>query len=419
MSLDPNPIVILGMFRSGTSSVAAAVAKLGVFLGDEEDFFPPDRNNPSGYFESRELVALNNKILAAYRMAFNSVRPFPVHWLELPQSEILVGEVERRLREMFEEKARWGFKQPMAAPLLPIYQEALTRLGCRPSYVVCVRNPAEVAVSEEKWSYSDANGRFHAPLGELAHGLWLHYTLSALHGCLGQPLTIVLYEDFVQEPGPILESIIRNASLSPTVAQESEAGAVVQPGLRRARDADSLAGLPPILRHVYDLASQASRRPDHLESGGFNQEIEALYAEMIALRALFQEAKPLAGKIYASNSPQSVVAFQPTDGWQTVRIPITGGPNPIGLFLYDLPAVLWVRRAAWVSHGAADLQPGPLGAKGIVGPFQNFSLVPGPPQLAIRTPVPVGQFELEIEVYLETGFYVAVHALGRIARMVR
>src|ERR1700722_16936302 len=141
---DTHPIVVLGMIRSGTSSVCAALTKLGVNFGEESAFFPPDENNKTGYFEDAEMVHYNRRILTAYRMAFNSVRPFPEHWLELPQSEIVISELSELIKRKYGGKMRWGFKQPFASPLMPIYKEVFHRLGLGPQYVLCVRNPVEV-----------------------------------------------------------------------------------------------------------------------------------------------------------------------------------------------------------------------------------------------------------------------------------
>jgi hypothetical protein len=62
---DTHPIVVLGMIRSGTSSLCAALSKLGVYLGDEAALFPPDENNKSGFFEGAELAHYNQHVLVS------------------------------------------------------------------------------------------------------------------------------------------------------------------------------------------------------------------------------------------------------------------------------------------------------------------------------------------------------------------
>jgi sulfotransferase family protein len=53
---------ILGCGRSGTSLTAGLFARVGYFMGDE--LYPPDEGNPRGYFEAREINAINEGLLA-------------------------------------------------------------------------------------------------------------------------------------------------------------------------------------------------------------------------------------------------------------------------------------------------------------------------------------------------------------------
>lgn len=52
-------IVVVGCYRSGTSAIAGALARLGVHMGD--NFDPPNSNNMSGYWEDLEFKNLHKK----------------------------------------------------------------------------------------------------------------------------------------------------------------------------------------------------------------------------------------------------------------------------------------------------------------------------------------------------------------------
>ncbi|MFT7288564.1 MAG: GT2 family glycosyltransferase/glycosyltransferase involved in cell wall biosynthesis [Halieaceae bacterium] len=56
-------LVILGMHRSGTSLVGGALSSAGISAGPEEDLLSAQADNPEGFFENRELVALNDAVL--------------------------------------------------------------------------------------------------------------------------------------------------------------------------------------------------------------------------------------------------------------------------------------------------------------------------------------------------------------------
>ncbi len=56
-------ICILGMHRSGTSTVARTINLLGAYLGEDEKMMPPSPNNPEGYWEHMELFNLHVRLL--------------------------------------------------------------------------------------------------------------------------------------------------------------------------------------------------------------------------------------------------------------------------------------------------------------------------------------------------------------------
>jgi len=56
-------VIILGSGRSGTSMVAGTLAKAGYYMGEE--LLPANNANPKGFFEDKEVNAINEDILAS------------------------------------------------------------------------------------------------------------------------------------------------------------------------------------------------------------------------------------------------------------------------------------------------------------------------------------------------------------------
>ena len=56
-------ILVLGMHRSGTSVTTRIINLLGVDL--PQALVPPADNNPTGYWESRDLLTLHDRLLAS------------------------------------------------------------------------------------------------------------------------------------------------------------------------------------------------------------------------------------------------------------------------------------------------------------------------------------------------------------------
>jgi len=62
-------IVVVGMHRSGTSAVARALAALSVYLGD--NFLDAQPENPTGYWEDRGIVELNERVLKSLQLTWD------------------------------------------------------------------------------------------------------------------------------------------------------------------------------------------------------------------------------------------------------------------------------------------------------------------------------------------------------------
>src|SRR5207253_896281 len=84
MSLSENPIVILGTFRSGTSAMAGALSRLGVYLGEDDDFFPANEFNEGGYYELKELQAIIQRTFMSFGAMSTQFDHLPEDWKEIP-----------------------------------------------------------------------------------------------------------------------------------------------------------------------------------------------------------------------------------------------------------------------------------------------------------------------------------------------
>ena len=59
------------MHRSGTSAFARGLQMLGVYLGN--DFLDPKPDNPTGYWEDRNIYAINERLLAVLGLKWEEV----------------------------------------------------------------------------------------------------------------------------------------------------------------------------------------------------------------------------------------------------------------------------------------------------------------------------------------------------------
>jgi hypothetical protein len=177
------------MHRSGTSAITRAVQALGVDLGN--DLLKAQSDNPKGFFEDRDILKLNNKILSAANRDWQNLEPLDADLLADQKFARFRSEADDLLKKKLREKHTLCIKDPRLSILMPFWRSVFEDLDLRVSYVVAVRNPLEVAQS----LYT----RDALPI-ETGILLWSTYMLQALEATRGQQGLLVSYEQILQDP---------------------------------------------------------------------------------------------------------------------------------------------------------------------------------------------------------------------------
>jgi len=172
------------MHRSGTSLVSRLANFLGVYLGPPERMLQPRPDNPSGYWEHQVINGINDQILARFGGSYFDPPDFPIDWQESPKLQDLREQASELFAQEFANQPSWGWKDPRTCLTLPFWQRQLPEM----QYVICVRNPADVALSLHK--------RDGLPFGRSV-ALWLVHMNAVLQGTRGHRRTILFYEDFM------------------------------------------------------------------------------------------------------------------------------------------------------------------------------------------------------------------------------
>jgi hypothetical protein len=184
--IEPEIICIIGMHRSGTSLVARIVNLLGVCLGPQERLHGAAPENAKGFWENQDIVWLNEEIFSRFGVAWDSPMPLPPDWHSGPQIADLEQCARTLIRELFDNEAIWGWKDPRSSIVLPFWQRLLPPM----LYVICIRNPVSVALSlERRDGFS-----FHKSVD-----LWMTYVTSALKHTTGKPRLMIFYEDVMDD----------------------------------------------------------------------------------------------------------------------------------------------------------------------------------------------------------------------------
>lgn len=248
-------ICVLGMHRSGTSLTARILNLLGVDLGPEAGLLPPSAQNVKGYWEQREVLEINDALLAAMGGNFANPPPLRPGWERSRE----LAPLERRAREFvshaFASSPLWGFKDPRMSLTLPFWRELVPAMR----YVICVRNPREVF---------DSLARYPShvqPRSRTWSSLWLLYTARGLQYTSAAPRTIVHYEDFFTDLRQQVDLLASFCSRPVTDEASAAIEAFVDQGMRHhSQDPAEFIDderEPSEVRRVYAALRGLRRRP--------------------------------------------------------------------------------------------------------------------------------------------------------------
>ena len=189
-------IVVVGMHRSGTSALARGLKELGVELGDA--LIPAQFDNPKGFYEDRDIVDFNDRLLAALGSRYDSLAPIPDAAFLLPAIDSFRTEAVTLLGQKMASVSVFGIKDPRTCLLLTFWIPVFQSLDLRVGYVIAVRNPLSVARSLE------VRNQF---LFEKSILLWLRHTILAVEGTHGKARLLVDYDGLMDSPGSELRRI--------------------------------------------------------------------------------------------------------------------------------------------------------------------------------------------------------------------
>ena len=185
LSQDPresDPVVVLGMHRSGTSFLIRALNLAGLWLGDHAHLATIEgramSGNPKGNYEHREAIAINDALLKRSGGA----------WFN-PPLQILGGAADEERMRAFcatlqatrpDDHPRCGWKDPRTVLTLDFWRRALPLCA-----VAAFRHPTAVARSLQ--------ARDKVPLAA-GYALWAHYNRLLLRHLDRLPHALVRFD---------------------------------------------------------------------------------------------------------------------------------------------------------------------------------------------------------------------------------
>jgi glycosyltransferase involved in cell wall biosynthesis len=269
-------LIVLGMHRSGTSALARVLGLMGCHVGADDELAAADESNPKGYWERRDVWALNERLLAAAGASWHDVGGFDVATLDAGAR----ADFERDARAVIaglDAHRPWAVKDPRTCLTFPLWRDLLERPVC----VLIQRDPLEVARSLQR-----RDG--FALVAGIA--LWEIHVRGALRHSAGLPRALVRYEALCADPRATVEALLRDleaAGLPPgtlSLPPEGELRAFLDPALHRQQAApgEVLEYLNPAQRALLErLQGGAALAPDDPGplSGAARDALDALARE--------------------------------------------------------------------------------------------------------------------------------------------
>ena len=237
----PRQMIVLGMHRSGTSALTNALARMGVFVGDQDELTASNWENPHGFFERRDARRICDALLHRGEADWWKISRFDAGQLTNP----VLGPAREdfiSLTEKLDAKGHWAIKEPRLCVLLPIVLPLLRRV----LPIVALRHPIEIAHS----LYHRNGFSIQASLA-----LWETYILRALRDSDGLDRCFVHYDALIRDPAATLERLAtRLQSLGVSGLDPEQGVAAIDPALfREKQDGGQDWRLSPEQAHLWAM----------------------------------------------------------------------------------------------------------------------------------------------------------------------
>ena len=138
-------VLVLGMHRSGTSTLTGVLHRMGLPIGD--NLMKPSKDNPKGYYENMDFYKVNEQILENCNSKWYDVD-------NVFNDDILLTDLNRDvLRDVilkYEGYDTFGVKDPRVCVLLPLYEQVCKELDIDIVYISNRRDDSSIIKSISK-----------------------------------------------------------------------------------------------------------------------------------------------------------------------------------------------------------------------------------------------------------------------------
>lgn len=280
----PVILFVLGMGRSGTSAITRVLSLCGAAL--PEGMLGAMRGNPTGHWESRAAVNLNDKILHRNGGGWYdpTLRLEAKDAFDAKERAACIAEI-REFFSTLPSAPLVVLKDPKITVLTGLWFEAARSAGFDVATVIALRHPHEVVAS------------LTAPGGvssELSSALWLKFTLVAERNTRSLPRVVVDYANLLDDWRREVARVSAALDVDLNARDESAIDEFLSPDLHNQRHSGPIE--EPFgtdwFATVYQQL-QAAARDDAWDQGALDRVYESYESSEQTFRTAFQDFQRL------------------------------------------------------------------------------------------------------------------------------
>jgi hypothetical protein len=243
---------------------------------------PAADNNPRGFWESRELAALHDELLAAAGSSWDDWTRLPLEWLDTAIAGRFRARLLALLEANFAGSRLFVIKDPRMCRLVPLWRTLLREFGATVRVVIPLRNPVEVAAS-----LASRDG--------LSTGwsllIWLRHVLDAERETRDLPRAVVGFGDLLHDHRGVLAAMRRRLAIKwprPAADARAEIDEFLSLAERHHsvddRSLDLRPDVPMQVRRAYEALWTIAR--DSQNAGAY-AELDQIGSDLDAAAAIF------------------------------------------------------------------------------------------------------------------------------------
>lgn len=194
-------VLVTGSGRSGTSTVAGALQRLGLYVPQPE--VPADETNPRGFYESQWVVDLHKELLDRVPARTNDARPAAAN---LVRKATAGGDVQRRVTDWLGDQlaavgpgAQLVVKDPRTLWFVHLWSRAAADHGVELSFLTMLRHPVEVSRSRDIHYLADRTEEFRVLRQTANIASWVNGAVETERVTHGHPRAFVRYVDLLAD----------------------------------------------------------------------------------------------------------------------------------------------------------------------------------------------------------------------------